>query len=395
MGITVRNRIFIYATIFALLIACWLATPALFRPQIYSIPSAKVAAYLKDSAKYSILFVGDSRTYTDIQPRVIDPFVMRRSYNLASFGLWIPVQYLEFRDVFPKVPESTVIVWSLSHHNFNPVGERWWIPGQYAFGLSDFFQYALDGYPLRRILQEYEESPFSPADLMVRLRRGWLPSPKTVVWRSWRHPELNSPAGDEHSADSTASGPSAVELNRAAADQIMSRLKADPQVVSVAPVMQDGVINSVETTRSDGGYDRIIIDRAFFKQQQSKLWPARSGRDNGCHYTANDVYMRTFVRILDLISKYHLRVVMNYIEDAPGSWPSEADRRCARQFITRSIEPMLRSRGIAFIAPDFYPLIQESNDFYFDNSHLTNEGAAKYSKVLAIEIKKVLERTGW
>lgn len=388
-----------YASVFTLATACWLELPVLVRPASYSTPSSKVNTYLAGRKMYNMLFVGDSRTYTDIQPRVTDLVTMRKSYNLASFGLWMPVQYLEFRDVFPKVPQGTVIVWSLSHHNFNPVGERWWIPGQYAFGLFDFVQYAFDGYPLRRILREYEEAPYSPADLVVGLRKKLLPSPQTVMWRTpWLHRGVMAAAsapGGERAAVPRPSVPSAAELNRTAAEQIMRRLKEDHQVISITPVMQDGIINSVETTRSDGGYDRIIVDRAFFKQQQSKLWPPHPGGDIVCSVVANDVYMKTFTRILDLISKYRLRVIVNYIEDAPGSWPSEADRRCARQFIVRSIEQMLRRRGIAFIAPDFYPLIHESNDFYFDNSHLISEGAAKYSKALAIEIKQTLEQKGW
>jgi hypothetical protein len=401
MTLSIRRRILIYAVALAFTGAAWLATPHFFRPTVYSIPSSKVAAYLAARSTYSILFVGDSRTYVDIQPRVIDAFTLRRSFNLGSFGLWMPVQYLEFRDVFKSVPRQTVIVWSLSHHNFMPVGDRWWIPGQYAFGLWDCVEYARDGYPLKRIIQEYQESPFSPFDLIATLRKRTLASLQTIIWRrpyatasAAAPPNSLSVAADGQNR-TTEIGRPTEELNRAAADRVIDELKRDPNVTLISPVVQGGSINSVEAVRSDGGYERFIIDQAAVREQQRKLWPLHSDSDQPCEFAANPVYMRTFGKILDLISKYHLRVIVNYIEDAPGSWQSDAQRRCAKEFVLHSIVPTLQSRGIAFIAPDFYPRIRYSNDFYFDESHLVSEGAAMYSRLLAIEIDRVVREYKW
>lgn len=401
MEITIRKRLLIYASIFSVVFAAWLLAPAILRPKIYSVPSDKVARYLARRTAYNIVFIGDSRTFTDIQPRVIDLLIGRRSYNLATFGLWMPVQYLEFRDVFPEVPSGTVLVWSLSHQNFAPVGERWWIPGQYAFGFFDFLEYAMDGYPVKRILQEYEESPYSPADLAVKAKKRLILPFQAIVWRSG-HPISRQEAAQPTVPANGMLRPEAsqpvlqrAESNRAAAARIINQMKNNDQVVYVSPVVKDGVVNSVETTRVDGGYDRIIVDRDFFKAEQSQLWPVHSGSDDGCHFTANDVYMRTFVKILNLISEYHLRVIVNYIEDAPGSWPSDSERSCAKRFMIQTIVPILRQRGIGFVAPDLYPKINYSNDYYFDNSHLHSEGAGIYSSLLAPELKKVLDTKGW
>jgi len=401
--ITIQYRMWMYAGVFGLSLASWLATPVFLRPRAYSIPSSKVTTYLAARNGYRLLFVGDSRTYTDIQPRVIDPITARPSYNLASFGLWMPVQYLEFRDVFKNVPKDTVIIWSLSHHNFVPIGDRWWIPGQYAFGIADLAEYILDGYPVKRAIQEYEESPYSPVDIIVKGRKKFLASLEQVVLR--RHVHAISPGkglptdrisgDDDKFAILPVAVPSRAELNSAAAAKILERLKRDTRVTSMSPVAKDGITNSIETTRADGGYDRIVIDREFFQEQQSKLWPPHTGTAGVCQFEANQVYMKTFNKILDLVSRYRLHMIVNYIEDAPGSWPSDSERRCAKQFMLNRIVPILKKRGMGFVDPDFYPHVQYSNDLYFDNSHLTSEGAAIYSRLLGCDMNKILSDMGW
>jgi len=187
---------------------------------------------------------------------------------------------------------------------------------------------------------------------------------------------------------------SRAEANRAKAERIIENLKHDPSVTIAAPVMADGMVTSVELTRSDGGYERIIIDREFFRAQQAKLWP-RNSEALGCHFVPSKLYMSTFNKILDLAGKHRLRVIVNLIEDAPGSWTSDSERKCSREFMFSTIVPMLSKRGMSFVAPDFYPLIDYNNDWYFDNSHLISEGAAIYSRLLAKEIKSTLEERKW
>lgn len=388
--IAVRTRIAMYVLVFFVCFATGIFVLESLRPKVYSVASSKVDVYLNHRDSYQMLFIGDSRTYTDIQPRVTDRITGRKAYNLASFGLWMPVQFLEFRDVFPRIPRGTVVVWSLSHRNFMPVGDRWWIPGQYKFTLTDVAEYIHDGYPAARILREYEESPFSPVDRLVGIRKRLISALGTVVWKRGvsDSPSRNAPAP----APSSGSPQRANEETAAA---ITDALRQDRRVEIIAPVVNDGVVNSIETTRSDGGYDRILIDHEFFRKQQAKLWPNYGGDPSGCHVAPNDVYMETFSKILGLISRYQLKVVVNYIEDAPGSWASQADRQCAKQFIADRIVPLLARHGIEFIAPDFYPTIDSSNDFYFDESHLITEGAALYSQLLGVELQTVLLRKGW
>ena len=386
--IPVRYRIAMYAVVICGCLAAGMILAESVRPKVYSIPSSKVDAYLAHKDSYRMLFIGDSRTYTDIQPRVTGPITGRTAYNLASFGLWMPVQYLEFRDVFGKIPPGTVVVWSLSHHNFMPIGDRWWIPGQYKFTLSDAAEYLQDGYPASRIIREYEESPYSPVDRLVSARKLLMRSLETRVWTR-PAPSPSSPQPVDSRIASRA------QMNQEAAVALLEALRQDHNVNIAAPVVNDGVVTSIETTRTDGGYDRILIDREFFLTQQRKLWPNHGEDRSGCQVVPNAVYMRTFSKILALISRYRLRVVLNYIEDAPGSWTSESDRRCARQFMADTIVPILAQHGIEFIAPDFYPVIHFSNDYYFDDSHLITEGAALYSQMLGEELRQVLTRKNW
>ena len=382
----IRNRIALYAAVIGLILGVWLESPRYYRPPVYSVPSGKVVAYLAQPDAYQVLFVGDSRTFTDIQPRTVSPLIGRPSYNLATFGLWMPVEYLEYQDVFPHVPQGTVVVWSLSHHNFAPVDVQWWIPGQYKFSLADAAEYVLDGYPVERVIREYDESPFSPVDLVVKRRKELTSSFENVVWRS------NAPAAPATESTPAASG-NADGINVDAA-RILELLKQDTSLTYVSPTVDAGIITSIETIRTDGGYDRILVDDAYYRRQQAPLWPVHSNVTE-CQFNPNGVYMRTFGKILDLVSKYQIRMVVNYIEDAPGSWQSDIERQCAKQFMQDKIVPMLTARGIAYMAPDLYPVIGFNDDFYFDNSHLTTNGAAIYSKLFASDLAQVLASKGW
>lgn len=394
MKIAIRYRIVVYVAVIALALAIWLRTPAWFRPRVYSVASGKSSAYLSQAHKYRVLFAGDSRTFTDIQPRTIDPVIGRRSFNLASFGLWMPVQYLEFQEVLPRVPSNTVIVWSLSHSNFVPIGDRWWIPGQYKFGALDAAEFLWDGYPVRRVMREFEESPYSPVDLAVRLRKQVMSSMDEVVW-----PAKKSNARRRTSSPWQASllltAESRAEANEAKAQKILEELHRERRLTMAARVRKDGVVTSVETVGQDGGYDRVVIDRELIRAMQGQLFPRKSREGGACAFVPSDVYLRTFEKILGLIDKYHLKVIVNYIEDAPGSWDSDTQRRCAKQFMLDKIVPILSRHGIEYISPDLYPAIDYSNDWYFDESHLVTEGATIYSKLLAQELAKVLERKGW
>jgi hypothetical protein len=47
------------------------------------------------------------------------------------------------------------------------------------------------------------------------------------------------------------------------------------------------------------------------------------------------------------------------------------------------------------MAPDLYPSIGFSDDWYFDNSHLATEGAAIYSRLFAQHLAEALTAKGW
>ena len=343
MKIAIRYRIVIHVLVIALALGIWLRTPAWFRPRVYSVASGKAAAYLSQRHKYRVVFAGDSRTFTDIQPRTIDPVIGRRCYNLASFGLWMPVQYLEFQEVFPHVPANTVIVWSLSHRNFVPIGDRWWIPGQYKFGVLDAAEFIGDGYPVSRVMREFEESPYSPVDLAVRVRKQVMASMDAVVWPA-KKSSVRRRMGSPWQANLILTAESRAEVDAAKAQKIIEDLHRERRLTFVAPVRRDGVVTSVEAVGQDGGYDRIVVDHELIKEGQGQLWPRRSGEGGACDFVPNDVYLRTFEKILRLVDKYHLKVIVNYIEDAPGSWVSDSQRRCAKQFMVDRIVPILAPR---------------------------------------------------
>lgn len=112
----------------------------------------RIAAYLQDPKPYSAIFLGDSRTYCDIHPELLESFVPgMHALNLSNFSNWFPTQLGVVREIANRIPPGTQVIWSIGHQNFSssripvvyPIGFAdalrltWWNAGKAPNGLSD------------------------------------------------------------------------------------------------------------------------------------------------------------------------------------------------------------------------------------------------------------------
>jgi hypothetical protein len=82
------------------------------------LPS-RVKHYLQDPNAYSVIFLGDSRTYCAIHPELIERYVnTMHGLNLSNFAHWLPTQYSMVRDIVDSIPNDAVVVWSIGHGLF-------------------------------------------------------------------------------------------------------------------------------------------------------------------------------------------------------------------------------------------------------------------------------------
>src|SRR5215475_2254762 len=65
----------------------------------------RVQHYLQDPHAYSVIFLGDSRTYCGIHPELIERYVnTMHGLNLSSFAHWLPTQWSgTLSSLFPMI----------------------------------------------------------------------------------------------------------------------------------------------------------------------------------------------------------------------------------------------------------------------------------------------------
>src|ERR1044071_8369711 len=74
---------------------------------------SKLAWYELHANEIDVIYIGDSRAYCGIHADLLDPLLGTHSLNMASFANWLPTQLALVRDLVPKIPKGTTVVWSI------------------------------------------------------------------------------------------------------------------------------------------------------------------------------------------------------------------------------------------------------------------------------------------
>jgi len=360
----------------------------------------KTQYYREHPKDFDLLLFGDSRTYCNMQPHLLDPLLGTRSVNLGTWGHYFATQLGQLEAIADAIPEGTTVLWSIGHRNFQPVDRllwwdvfpavqqepfpadgAWWLD-KYPIGLKNAPRFLWWGYPwhaVKRNVMRYcplgavfqqaqtyrftwnrrRENPVAALDFFVTAQAETAPTP----------PPETPPAPGPHAATVPAE---------------LERLRANPDTARAGVMSEEGHPTSVAVYTRQGSYYRVELDRAFFRGRQQDLIEAiEAGRRPGAEaavFEPSPPLWRNFLAILDCFQAHGLRVVVNEMEEAPFIYEAWGGRGVLRQFMRERVEPVVRERGIPYVRVDFDTLRDQD---YFDFDHLNQVGLVRFTPMLA------------
>ncbi len=342
------------------------------RPLPSGSPMQKAEYYRRHASDFDVIFLGDSRTYCGLHPSEIDPLLGTRSYNLSIFAHWFPTQYPAIADLVADIPPSTTVVWSIGSGNFDPIGADRQIRDAYPVGFANVSRYLTWGYRWREL---------SPN--LVRFATHHWPVVLLAKLQAWGQiPVIRWTSSEKQSANSISAGMHNDRVEKELAELLL-RLRADP-LVSTIEILRDPQTNnvtSVAVVNRDGAYCRYELDREFFRRQQAahitELAQQHANKRDDPSYQPDPAYWQTFLAILDLFERHHVRVIVNAIPEAPYVYRNKAAARAERAFINRDAREAVEAHGFRWVAAETASLVDAD---YFDYNHLNHEGIERYSR---------------
>ena len=332
----------------------------------------KQAAYLRAPGAWDLLFLGDSRTYTDFDPDRLDPLLGTHSLNLAYWAHWFPTQYASFRELIPHIPPGTIVVWSIGEQNFRAVSNT-----------------VNTAYSIRPwLLPRYVEWGYAVTDLQDNVAGGMLDAiPAHALRDPLRHYLASrmqglgaasaavSVATDEPGGGAGTGG--AVTAGLDAYERLRAVYEADPRVHRVRAWVDEGHVTSIEVLTRRGFYLRDEIDTTFFRRKQAEM--AAHTDTLTTAYVAEPRYWKTFLAILDEFQRHHVRLVVDRVEEAPYHYARGSDRRRIDAFMA-DVQREVERRGYPWVSVDWTRFVDAD---YFDYNHLNRRGVERFTPLFA------------
>ena len=304
-----------------------------------------------------VVFLGDSRTLCGIHPEFIDPLLDRRSINLAASAHWIPAQYPFVRDLVEELRPGTAVVLSVGPINFIQLGEGA-LGTTYPIPLDELGLYLSLGFSLQQLRPNLIEhsvlgSPVRPLlAATAQVRQVFDGFGQRALY-----PPATEPPPDPYLAQ---------------AERLGAQLRADPEHVFVGPVYGDGHVTSLEVYGARGGYQRIELDRAFFRARQVAPLEERP-------FVLSEARLALFERILALCRERGVHLIVNEICEAPHTYVGEREQR-ELAFMRDVVRPLVASYGFPCTRPDYTQLDDAD---YLDYNHFNQDGVQRYAPLLA------------
>lgn len=326
----------------------------------------KVVVYRENSHQFDTIFLGDSRTYCAIHPHRVNELMGVRAANLASWAHWLPTQYAQIKDILQYIPDGATVIWSVGYQNFlQCVGCS---TLAYPIGKENADFYAQLGLP--KVLYEENLRTLPPLSAL---------SNRTTRSYQARLFELNgailkflqSPVTQDLSANRTA-------VLQEISPHELEYLRAQEHVADAAIVYFQGQPTSIEVTYQHGGYERVELDRDFFRAKQKQVAPQKDK-------LANPAFVRLFEAGLDLFATQNVNVIVNVMEEAPHTYYSREEHLQRRQYMDTQVRQAVESRGFRYVRVDFDQL---SSSQYFDYNHLNSDGADRFVRMLTAELRE-------
>lgn len=428
MSSSIKRRLKVWAAI--AVYAATIIAPLLFMDHLLVARNAKTLKhplagellpvktdyYRTHADEYDLVFIGDSRTFINLQPNAIDAVLGTHSINLGMWGHYFATQYGQLSDIIDRIPKNSTVIWSIGHRNFQPVDElvwkdfyppaqrtpfnpngRWFID-RYPVHAKNAPSLLSWGYPWQAVKRNLIR--FGPFGEVLEQAREW----RYTINRRRNNPvaELRlrpgTPNRPTEAAPQITPPPPAQPPMKVWSDQdildLRRRYIADEQVGDMNVIQGDGAVNSIVVYTLQGSYLRIETDPAFFRTKQRELTETiRQERKPDAEitepYAPSPPFWRNFLAILDLFKTRGVHVVVNELEEAPfiyAAWGGESEMR---RFMEEQVIPAVTARGFPYIRPDFS---QVRDEHYFDMDHLNAEGVRVFTPRFAEALRPHLRQ---
>lgn len=337
----------------------------------------KLAYYKAHKYEYKVIFIGDSRTYTNIHDPMIDSVLGLRSINLAMWANWFPTQYPFYQDILPQIPEGSIIVWSIGHQNFTHTTDFDQLEETYPIGIKNVKEYHRWGFTLYEVSKNIKKYDLSPVLLtQPEWMKFWV---KSILDKKLKEIDFNN---SSHNNVNNQTEPIYIsKLN-----ELQSTTSNNSDVLLVKPVMNGDTVSSAEVYWKQGNYWRVEFDSLFFrrKQRADKAQRLISAKKE---YVADNRYIENFYAIVDLLKPYNkkLRIIVNEFEEAPYVY--NAGEKEKYEKMMTSVRSYLKAQGFTLTKVDFTDF---KNSDYFDFNHMNNKGTLKYTQKFASILKQEL-----
>ena len=341
--------------------------------------------YGSHAAEFNVIFLGDSRTYCGIHPFLVDPLLKTNSFNLAQFAHWLPTQYSMIKELAPRIPPTTTVIWTIGHQNFFVSSG---IQRVYPIGLANAFRFIAWNVPTQGLMDNLLF--YNPLSYLMAVRGearqriiNALDAPFEVGHLSF----ISSAHAEDLSSTSIPRAcPSETDVMCAE-----KSWRDDGRIAEFSTTNEDGRQTSMVFYTSRGSYFRVELDSSYFRRKQLELSPSRLTEAQATAWQIpppDPGLWRLFEEILAEFKKQKLNVIVNEIEEAPFSYPHPEVKLKYRAFMHDVVKLRVEQAGFRYVRIDFDQL---SDSDYFDYNHLNSIGSQKAAPMLARAIAPYLQ----
>jgi hypothetical protein len=370
----------------------------------------KLEYYKLHRKDYKVVFIGDSRTFTNINNCQIDTILQTNSFNMAMWANWFPTQYSFLQDFLPQVPDGTTLIFSLGYQNFN-YGD---IQETYPIEYDRAKEYINWGFSLRDLKKTlvYNNSKVLPILFLSQSHNhAWLKeemdnylavfscknkSRKTEQIQEEETRQVIPEKIDNNPAPVSSANKNTVKYlligNKNNSNQsIFEEFSKNPEAGLVKQKFQGDTLTSVEVFWKKGNYWRIEIDTFFFRKKQLFNTPAKSNLktdSNISPFIPDSRYWKNFEAITRLFKTHskRLNIIFNKVDEAPYTYAY--GRKSSDNFLNNIVKNYIINQGFAYITVDVRDM---PDSYYFDNNHMNSKGTIIYTQRLASILKEKIK----
>ena len=370
-------------------------------PLADSLP-IKTRYYARNAANFDLVFLGDSRTYCNIQPHLLDPLLDTHGANLGMWGHYFATQYGQLQDIVAHIPKETTVVWSIGHRNFEPVNQylwwdvfppaqkdpfpedgAWWLD-KYPIGIENAPLYLWWGYPWHSVKRNCTR--FGPLGEVFETASAYF----FTFTRRRNNPVFVLEGFPAAAAGVLESHPDAAVVSDTT--QLKRRLESASFSARVLPLGEGDSPTSLVVYTTQGSYCRYELEPAYFRKGQQQLAEKmRAGRKAVIgleQYAPSPPLWRNFLAMLDCFEQHGVHLVVNEMEEAPFLYEAWGGREVLRRFMREQVRTEVERRDIPYVRVDFDQL-QDAD--YFDWDHLNANGLSRFTPMLADVLRPYLQ----